>query len=240
MAITTAAQIVALALKHSGVIGVGQTALAEDTNDAFDLLNMMVSQWSRKRWLIYHLIDVFTPSTGALSYSIGTGGDFDTPRPDRIESAFARQIIPSSSQRVDYPLQLVLAREDYNLITLKEMGTWPSLVFYDSAYPLGYLYFWPLPNAGQFELHLSLKETLSQFANLADEINLPPEYIPVLFYNLAARLRPAYQMPPDPTVTALAKDALNVIRGANAQVATLRMPNAVVGRQRMYNVYSDS
>jgi hypothetical protein len=236
---TTAADIIALALRHSGVIGVGQTAMAEDTNDAFALLNMMLSQWSRKRWLVYHLIDVFTTSTGALRYSIGAGGDFNTPRPDRIESAFARQIIPSGQNRIDYPLDLIQSREDYNLIALKTLGTWPSAVFYDSDYPLGYVYFWPLPQSGQFDLHLSLKQTLAQFANLADEINLPPEYIPTLFYNLAARLRPAYQMPPDPTITALAMDSLNVIRGANAQIPSLRMPNAVVGQGRSYNVYSD-
>jgi len=240
MAVTTPAQIILLALKHAGVVGVGQTPMAEDTNDAFDLLNMMISQWNRKRWLIYHLIDVFAPSTGALSYSIGPGGDFDTPRPDRVEFAFARQLIPSSSQRVDYPLKLIDAREDYDQITLKSMGTWPSVLFYDSAYPLGFLYFWPLPQDQQFELHLSLKQTISQFTGLAQEVDLPPEYIPCLFYNLAARLRPAYQMAPDPTVTALAKDSLNVLRGANAQVPTMNMPNALQGRGRAYNVYSDT
>lgn len=236
---TTAAEIIALALKDGGIVGVGQTALAEDTNDAFTRLNWMLSQWQRKRWLVYHLIDVFANSTGAVSYSIGPAGDFNTPRPDRIESAFARQIIPSGSQRVDYPLQILQSREDYNLITLKSMGTWPSVLFYDSDFPLGYLYFWPLPQASQFELHVSLKQPLTQFANLADDINLPPEYIPALSYNLATRLRPAYQMPPDPSVTALALDSLNVIRGANAQIPTLRMPNALGGHGRAYNVYAD-
>lgn len=239
MAVSTPADIIALALKHSGVIGAGQTAGAEDTNDAFDLLNMMLSQWSRKRWLVYHLIDVFTTSTGALNYTIGPGEDFDTPRPDRIESAFARQLIPSGQQRVDYPLQILQSREDYNQIALKSMGTWPSLLFYDSAYPVGLVYVWPLPAASQFELHLSLKQTLSAFTSLAQTVNLPPEYVPTLFYNLAARLRPAYQMPPDPTVTALALDSLNVLREANAQIPSMRMPNALVGRGRAYNVYSD-
>lgn len=236
---TTAADIIALALKDGGIVGVGQTALAEDTNDAFTRLNWMLSQWQRKRWLVYHLIDVFTNSTGALSYSVGPAGAFNTPRPDRIESAFARQLIPSGQQRVDYPLQILQSREDYNLISLKSMGTWPSVVFYDSAYPLGFLYIWPLPAASQFELHISLKQPLTQFGNLADEINLPPEYIPALSHNLAARLRPAYQMPPDPSITALALDSLNVLRGSNAQIPSLRMPNALVGRGRSYNVYSD-
>lgn len=236
---TTPADIVALALVHAGVVGQGQTAGSEDTNNAFALLNMMLSQWSRKRWLVYHLIDVSFTTTGAQSYTVGPGGNFDTPRPDRIEAAFLRQLLPSMANQIDYPLTVLQSREDYNQIALKTMGTWPSLVFYDSAYPVGYLYVWPVPAASQFAVHLSLKQTLDQFTSLAQDIILPPEYVPALFYNLAGRLRPAYGMGPDPTITALAKDALNVLRGANTQIPTLRMPAQLVGNARQYNVYSD-
>ena len=81
----TPVDLIRLALRDSGVNGVGQTPNAEDNNDAFTHLNMMLAQWNRKRWLIYHTIDVSLVSTGALSYSVGAGGDFNTPRPDRVE-----------------------------------------------------------------------------------------------------------------------------------------------------------
>lgn len=236
---TTPADIVALALVHAGVVGQGQTASAEDTNNAFSLLNMMVSQWNRKRWLIYHLIDVSVTATGAQSYTVGPGGDFNTPRPDRIEAAFLRQLLPAMTNQIDYPLVVLQSREDYNQIALKTMGTWPSIVWYDSAYPLGVLYVWPVAATQQFAIHLSLKQTIDQFTDLAEDIVLPPEYVPALFYNLAVRLRPAYGMGPDATLVALAKDALNVLRGANAQIPTLRMPDQLVGVARFYNVYSD-
>lgn len=236
---TTPAELIALALVDAGVYAQGQTASAEDTNNAFKRLNWMVSQWARKRWLVYHLIDVSFASTGAQSYTVGVGGNFNTPRPDKIESCFARQLLPSGQNQIDYPLEILQSREDYNRIRLKTLGTWPSLVFYDSGYPLGTLYPWPIPAASQFSLHISVKQPLNQFATLAEVIELPPEYEGALFYNLVVRLQTAYKIPLDPVAVSLAKDGLNVLRGSNTQIPMLRMPRAVLNRGSGYNVYSD-
>jgi len=235
----TPADLIALALVDAGIVGQGQTAKAEDTNNAFTRFNWMVSQWARKRWLVWHLLDVVKTATGALSYTVGPGLDFDTTRPDRIESAFARQILPSQGSPIDYALQIIQSKEDYNLIAMKTLGTWPSCVFYDSGWPTGTVFFWPLPQAGQFDLHITIKQPIDQFASLTSDLNMPPEYEAAIYHNLVVRLRSAYQLPSDPVQVDLAKEALNVLRGANAQIATLRMPRAVVGRGRMYNVYSD-
>lgn len=240
MTVTTPADIIRLVLKDTGVLGVGQTANAEDTNDCFDTLNIMLAEWNSKRWLIYHLIDVSLVSTGAISYSIGTGGDFDTPRPDQLENGcFFRQITSASSpNQIDYPLELLLSREDYSRIALKQLQTIPQYVFYDPGYPLGTIYPWPVPQPTLYELHLLVKSQLSQFTNLAETINLPPQYYGALRYNLAARVRAMYGKQPDPTIVALATDALNVLRNANAAVPRLHMP-AGISRGAKYNIYSD-
>ena len=92
--ITTAQDIVLFALKATGVFGVGQTALPDDLNDSFNAMNMMIGIWNRKRWLIWHLLDVGVVSTGSLYYTVGVGSQFDIPRPDRIEGAYFRQLVP--------------------------------------------------------------------------------------------------------------------------------------------------
>jgi hypothetical protein len=160
-------------------------------------------------------------------------------RPDRLEAAFVRQLIPSGQNLIDFPLQILQAREDYNLIALKTMGTLPQVIFYDSAYPLGVVYPWPVPQASIYQIHLTLKADLPQFTSLAQTINLPEEYRAALHYNLCARLRPAYQLPPDQSIVALAKDALNVIRGANTQIPRLRMPASLRRNGGRYNIYND-
>jgi|ERR1700691_6235955 len=92
--ITTAQDIVCFALKATGVLGVGQTPLTYDLNDSFNALNMMIGIWNRKRWLIWHLLDIGVISTGSLYYTVGTGQQFDIPRTDRIEAAYFRQLVP--------------------------------------------------------------------------------------------------------------------------------------------------
>lgn len=236
----TVGDLITLALQDSGIFGDGQTPKSVDSNNALKRLNWLVSQWNRKRWLVYDLTSLGIASTGAESYSVGPGGDFDTPRPDRLEDGnFLRQLNTGNSQQVDYPLQLLPSKEDYTRIRLKSMGTWPSVVFYDSGWPMGTVYFWPVPQVTTYELFILVKNQITQFTSLAQTINLPPEYEVALSYNLQARLRLAYRMPADPEINALAKEALNVIRLANTQVPTLKMPRAVIGNQLMYNVYSD-
>ncbi len=236
--LTTPGDIAAEALMESGVLGEGQVASATDLRTAMFRLNMMLAQWNRKRFLVYHLVDVACQATGAESYTVGTGGDFNVMRPDKLESGFYRQT-NSSPSPLDYPMRIISAREDYNRISLKELGTWPRNAFYDAAYPMGILYPYPVPS-NLFEIHITVKETLTQFTSAAQTVSLPPEYIPALFYNLAARLRSAYQMPPDPTIVALAKDSLNVIRGANTSVPLLQLPRALGRNGSRYNMYSDN
>jgi len=179
-------------LKAAGVLGVGQSALAEDFSDAFAALNAMLAIWNRNRWLIWHLIDAPLVSTGAISYTVGPGGNFNVPRPDRLEAAFFRQIVSSQPNYIDYPLTILQSREDYNLIALKNLVSWPTYIFYDAAFPLGNVYPWPVPQASIYELHLTLTDTLSGFTSYNQQINLPPEYFETLWTNLCVRLAAIY------------------------------------------------
>lgn len=247
MTITTAGDLIRLALKDCGAVGIGQTADAEDTNDAFDTLNMLIAQWNRKRWLIYHLVDYFTVSTGAVSYTIGPGGSINIPvRPDKLESAFLRQLLNAVPAQVDYPVTILNAREDYNRIAQKQLTSFTQMAFFDAAWPLGILYPYPLPLANIYELHVTVKETLTQFPLLSTPINLPPEYYAALLYNLMVRLGIRYPISKDQLMAeqwgdmkGLAKDALNVLRESNIGIATLSMPDDLIQGSR-YNIISDS
>lgn len=187
---------------------------------------------------MWHLLDIAKVSTGALSYTVGIGGDFNTPRPDRLEAAFFRQIVPSQPNQIDYPLALIESRETYNNIALKSLSTFPTNIFYDAAYPLGVIYPWPVPQPTIYEIHLMVKDTLAQFTSLNQVINMPPEFIAAMKFNLAIRLRQAYTLLADPVLIGLAKDSLAVIRGANAQIPNLTMPSDLI-RGGLYNIYSD-
>lgn len=240
MPLVTPQDLIGFCLRAIGPGGVGQSLLPEDNSDGFFALNNMIGQWNRRRWLIWHLIDVALVSTGAQSYTVGPGGDFDTPRPDRLEAAFFRQYVSSQPNYVDYPLQILESREDYNRIALKTLTSWPEFIFYDSAYPIGRVYPIPIPQAGTYDLHLSLKQTLSQFTSYIQSINMPGEYIEALWTNLAIRLSAIY---PGSVISddlrGLARASLETIRGSNTQIPRLIMPAELRGRG-LYNIFSDS
>lgn len=236
---TTPLDIITLSLKDIGVLGSGQTPEAEDTNDAFTTLNQMISEWARKRWLIYRLTTLGFTSTGSQTYTVGPGGNYPaTERPARIESAFVRFLNTTAPNQIDQPLGILQSREDYNRIGVKSLGTVPYLLWYDPVYPQGLIYPWPIPQAALYAVYISFQQVLPRFATLQETLVLPPEYESALRYNLGARLYASYDMPVKPAIVALALSCLNTIRGANAAIATLQMPSDLV-RRGLYNVYSD-
>src|ERR1700761_5765142 len=89
----TARDFIILALKEAGVLGVGQTPLAEDINDCFVLLNRMLAQWQKRRWLVPNLIDVKAIGNSRISNLIGPGQYYNSPRPDKIQAAYFKQLV---------------------------------------------------------------------------------------------------------------------------------------------------
>lgn len=235
---TTAAALINLAFKDSGVLGVGQTPRAEDTNDALLRLNLMIGQWSRRRWLVYCLVDSSVVCDGSLRYSVGAGGDINITRPDRIEAAYIRQVNASPQTPIDWPLELIESREEYSQIAIKTLAAAPSeYLFYESSFPLGYIYPWPLPN-DQYSVHILTKAVLQQFAAVSDNVLLPPEYEHLIYVALVNQMRGAYRLKPDPYYIGLQKAAFSTIRKSNFQVGRLSLPPGI-NKGPAYNVYAD-
>lgn len=255
---TTPAELINLALKQVGVLGVGQTAGAEDIQDAFRILNMMISQWAVKRNVVHQILDV-APSnsseaayeadgvgdpaflagggssiSGRQVYTVGLGGDFNIERPSKILGVYCRQLNP---QPVDTPMVLLQSQTDWGRITTKFIESIPSVAYYDPQYPLGMLQVWPIPN-DLYEIHIQCLAALPRFESISQDINLPPEYEEALMYNLAGRLYPMYGLPPDQVVIKLAAAALQTVRMANTQVGKLYMPTELAWRGT-YNIYAD-
>ena len=108
----------------------------------------MVSQWNTMRWMVWDLVTMSFTSTGAASYTVGPAGNFNVAvRPDRIESAFQRQLVNPVGLNVDTPLEIIPSREEYNRLSLKSLVSFALYAYYDNAYPTGTLFLYPTPNA---------------------------------------------------------------------------------------------
>lgn len=226
MAINTAGDMVAAALRTSQIVGTGQTPRAEEFETALDLLNEVVYGWARDHLLSWRLKEITFTSTGAQSYPI-------TDRPVRIASAFARLLTTTaginSSGLVDFPLLIVNSREAYNEISLKSLTTFPSAVYYDPIWPSpGTLYVWPIPSAGWFEIHISYPTPIVGYAALTDPLGLPPEHLEPLRYCLAYKLAIDYGLQPGPVMLARLKGVMARLRASNYQPTEMKMPAALL------------
>lgn len=237
------------ALITSGVVGIDEAIDDDIVNKAMRIANRMLAQWQHERYLVFQLVDYGVASTGAAYYAVGQGQPFNiNPRPDRLEYAFLRQISGSgvppqngASEPFDWPLEVIDAYEDYAAIRLKSLGTFSAAVFYDPGFPVGRVLPWPIPQADIYEIHIVVKQTLARFVNVAQTIIFPPEYEAAIEWCLARRLKVGFQMPADPSLNLLAAQGKNIIRKANAQVPTLRMPRDLQRPgDQAYNYRSDT
>jgi hypothetical protein len=229
----TAQQVVFLALRMAGRITDEQSVSdsSKDVNDAFSLLVMMLGQWQRKRWLVWNEQELSKVSTGANYYSIGPGQDFDSPRPDEIHAAWCRLKPFSGPNAVDLPLSIIESHEDWASIGVKDLKSLPAAVFYDSSFPIGRVYFWPVPPAADYEMHLVVKATLPIPVTVTDAMALPPEYLDAVVSNLACRIVVASGGQISPFLLGQARASLDTVKLANTQIPQLGMPAALAGRR---------
>lgn len=218
--ITSVGDLITFALRTSGINGVGQTPLAEDSNTGLQLLYNVMAEWQRKRWLVPSLVDMAITATGAQSYTIGP------IRPTHLHAAYVRL-----AGGIDVGLTIIPSREDYAAISLKSLASFPIAAFLDTAWPTGRVYIWPIPSAA-YELHFVFPEALPVYSALTDPVNLPPEYQSALLYSLAYELALNYGLDPRPSLVARMRGALATLRSTNTQPSTLDMPAGVTTVRR--------
>lgn len=237
---TTVNDVLTEGFKKSGLEGLGQSMDGSDNVSCLADFNDMIAQWNTQRWMTWDLLTMGFVSTGATSYTVGPGGNFSVAtRPDRIESAFQRQLV-ASGLNVDTPLEVIPSREEYNRLSLKSLVSFGQYVFLDSSYPTANLYLYPIPNASLYEIFVSFKNAIPFFTiqNVNTVLAVPPHYIPAMKWNLAKKLRASYGKKAMENIDREARSALDIVKQSNLQIPELVMPNALI-KSSGYNILSD-
>ena len=79
---TTTLDLITKALQKIGAVTKDETLSAGDVSDALSSLNDMISSWSLDSLIVYaSTLENFTLTPGSYSYTIGSGGNFNTTRP---------------------------------------------------------------------------------------------------------------------------------------------------------------
>src|SRR5882724_3877791 len=140
----TVRDLVTRALRVATIVGAGEVPDADDAADALLSLNLMLDAWQAERLYVFAVVErLGTLVAGTATYTVGAGATFNVPRPQRIEWAYTRD-----SQNYDRDLDVV-PDQVFAAISLKSLGNiFPTVLWYETAYPLGVIHLWPLPPAG--------------------------------------------------------------------------------------------
>lgn len=235
---TTVNDILKGSLRLIGQLAEGEDPSPETAQDALTAFRAMIESFNNESLTIYQIQEeVFTLTAGLPTYrTIGIGGDFSTTWPVKIlDSTFTRN--NSAAPNVDFGLAII-NNDQYDAIPVKTVtGPYPQYLYYERAYPVGKLYFWPVAIAA-LELHLSTWKPLTDASSLTTGVILPPGYERALRYSLAIELAPEFGVEPTPTVVKIAAKSRENLRRVNGQNDVMSLPDSLPGMGSRWSYYS--
>ena len=191
-------------------IGIATPTTAQNTS-ALTSLNNMISLMGADFLPPYVTRYSHALTIADAEYTIGSGGNFDTTRPLKIESAFLRD-----SSSYDHPLKII-SSHDYNSIFSKSMTSAPEYLYYQPEYTIGKIILDSAPEQA-YDLHLDMWVNFTEFAALSTSFALPNEYKAFFVYNLAVSLAEDWDRNVSKTLYAMAQESKNIIERLNASV----------------------
>lgn len=204
-----------------------------DSNEQVEVLyelNSMMDSWSIERLMCYQVLqESFALTNNVVSYTIGPGATFNTVRPTKIvDPCFTRD-----SSNLDTPLEIFNA-EAYGSIVQKSAGrTYPTWLFYDSAFTssgFATISIYPAP-ISNLTLYINSWKQLQNFSNVSTALLLPPGYQLAIESNFAVHLA-AGQVEISPEVIKIAKESKAAIKGVNLPETVASMDAGVVRGRR--------
>lgn len=212
----TATTILQRSLQAIGNVGTGETPSADDMDTAFQALNDMLDSWSTDKLYVFETLEENFPLvSGTASYTIGSGGTFNTTRPIKIDKAYVRL------SDIDYDLEIINGGAFANIPQKASIVTIPEFLWYNPTSPLGTIKFFPVPQAS-LTLYIQTSKQLTQFATQATNVTLAPGYAEAIRYSLMPRLAAEGLGEVTPDQIALALASTERIRTNNSKVPVLK------------------
>lgn len=224
----TALDLITKSMRLIGALGQSESPTTDEANDGLSALNTMLDGWSIEKLLVYQILqENFTWASGQSSRTIGSGGNFNTTRPTKLEDAFTR------INDIDYPYTVV-DKEIYDAQADKTaQSDYPEIVYFSQSVPLGTIYGYPVPN-GSIDFYINSWKQLQSFAALTTDLALPAGYRRAIEFNLAIELHAEY---PDlslpESVRIIAGQSKAAIKRLNSQTIVSQTDVSVGRRQNI-------
>lgn len=185
---TTGQDIIYGALRQISSVTPGEPIDGGEASNALTVVNRLLAAFSMEWGLInVTTTEPFPLVIGQTSYTIGSGGNFNTVRPDKIFNQWLYDSISGIRYKID-----LIADNQYNSIPLNTIQSIPKVIYYDPQYPLGIIYIYPTASLTTYQLNLESYKPIAQFSSLTSTMNLPGEYFEELVLLTADELAPEY------------------------------------------------
>lgn len=233
----TGRELVTAILKKIGAASPGESISDADAQDGLAEINRMISSWSNERLLIYSVTEeTFALVAGTAAYTLGSGADFDSSRPQWIEKAVIRDT--SVSPSLDFPVDIFLSVDQFSKIPSKGVTSpYPYAIYDDGGYPNRTLKFYPTPSAA-YSFVLWSAKPISSIASLNTVLSLPPGYEDALVYNGAVRMAPDYGKMLDASVVSNAAESKAGIKRSNYRPHYLKINGDIPSQGDSFNIYT--
>lgn len=206
-----------------GVLADGEAPSASQAQGALRKLNNMLDAWNMESLMVYGSQSyVFPLVTSQGTYTIGTGGDFNMPRPNKITGVYLRDVALPPQTQLDLPVTLLTEMEYQNVAFKAQQSTLPYYAYVDNSYPLSTISINPVPSTSQFSLVIWVDGLFSGLT-LYQNFLLPPGYKRAITANLAIELAPQYEQEPSAITYQIATSGKDAIRANNLQSNTLSL-----------------
>jgi hypothetical protein len=220
----TPKDLIKAALRKLVVLAEGEEPSNEGLTDAFSELNRMMAQWNNKNYLVLGTnIEEFSLVASQNSYTLGSGGNFNTTVPIRIDKVFIKY-----DSNTEIPIEIIDNNRWGEIVNKSTESNTPRKVFIDINHPLMKLYFYPTPSEVKTIILHNFRQ-FSAFSTTTESISLPNGYEDAIVYNLAMRLAPEYGKEPSGTIIKYAQDALSDIKRSNIRPRTVKLDSALSG-----------
>jgi hypothetical protein len=230
----TIQSIITGALRQLNVIGASEPPQAQDTAICLEALNALMDSLSNSLSNIFTITPLrFLLTANKEAYTLGPGGDWDTPRPMRIETANVMLYpaiggdgsIGQTSSTQFFGLKLANYSQ-FAQQPLRFVGsTWPTMLYDDCAYPLRTVRLWPVPQ-NAFAIELWMWAPLSTYTDLTADLNLPKGYERYLTLKLAVEVAPEFGKQVSDTTRANLEQAETAIKTLNKQTQVVTPSDA--------------
>jgi hypothetical protein len=189
----------------------GETTSAEDAETARLGLRAMIRTWAAagvRLWLDDQQSVTLVAATASYTLS---------PRTLEIRDAYRRL------DDNDTPVR-VITREEYNRLPNKAAQGDPFLVWPDRQRAQTVIRVYPVPSATQGTLSLSTRRQVLDVDDLAEEVEIPPEWLEALIYNLAVRIAPDFNIEPRKDVVDMAIELYGILEGQSREGSLYMRP----------------